>query len=160
MNVAHDRVAEAVLAGQAANFTTTSEAGSAMPEHDDEEWWKAAMRAFAWFLGENDLQTALIDPRTGSCSDGLHPDRANENKGAESALSYLLALVEIRQFMASAAVVGTKPRSKLSLKSIGANPPRSPQGSAFAPIQVLEPSKPLSAPGPGQGRRPALQASD
>ncbi len=60
-----------------------------------------AMRAFDWFLGENDLQTALIDPDTGSCSDGLHPDRPNENKGAESVLSYLLGLVEMRQFMAT-----------------------------------------------------------
>ena len=48
------------------------------------EWPEAAMRAFNWFLGENDLQTSLIDPETGGCSDGLHPDRANENKGAES----------------------------------------------------------------------------
>ena len=46
------------------------------------------MRAFGWFLGENDLQTTLIDPDTGRCSDGLHPDRPNENKGAESVLSY------------------------------------------------------------------------
>ena len=62
------------------------------------------MRAFGWFLGENDLQTALIDPDTGSCSDGLHPDRPNENKGAESVLSYLLGLVEIRQFKRAAAI--------------------------------------------------------
>jgi hypothetical protein len=55
------------------------------------------MRAFGWFLGENDLQTTLINLDTGSCSDGLHPDRPNENKGAESALSYLLSLVEICQ---------------------------------------------------------------
>ena len=60
------------------------------------------MRAFDWFLGENDLQTTLIDPDTGSCSDGLHPDRPNENKGAELALSYLLGLVEIRQFKRTA----------------------------------------------------------
>ena len=65
---------------------------------DGAEWPTGAMRAFDWFLGENDLQTALIDPDTGSCSDGLHPDRSNENKGAESVLSYLLSLVEIRQF--------------------------------------------------------------
>jgi hypothetical protein len=39
----------------------------------------------------------LVDPRTGSCRDGLHPDRANENRGGESVLSYLLSLVEIRQ---------------------------------------------------------------
>jgi hypothetical protein len=42
------------------------------------EWSLAATRAFGWFVGENDLQTTLIDPDTGSCSDGLHPDRPNE----------------------------------------------------------------------------------
>ena len=47
------------------------------------EWRVGAMRAFDWFLGENDLQTTLIDPDTGSCLDGLHSDRPNENKGAE-----------------------------------------------------------------------------
>jgi hypothetical protein len=60
--------------------------------------WKAdAERAFAWFLGSNDLSASLIDLDTGSCRDGLHPDRANENRGGESAVSYLLSLVEIRQ---------------------------------------------------------------
>ena len=38
----------------------------------------------------------LADTRTGGCRDGLHPDRANENQGAESVLSYLLSLVEMR----------------------------------------------------------------
>jgi glycosyl transferase family 1 len=64
---------------------------------DSAQWQAGAMSAFGWFLGENDLQTTLINVDTGSCSDGLHPDRPNENKGAESALSYLLSLVEIRQ---------------------------------------------------------------
>jgi glycosyltransferase involved in cell wall biosynthesis len=60
--------------------------------------WKAdAARAFAWFLGSNDLSAQLIDLETGSCRDGLHPDRANENRGGESAVSYLLGLAEIRQ---------------------------------------------------------------
>jgi hypothetical protein len=72
------------------------------------------MRAFGWFLGENDLQTTLIDLDTGSCSDGLHPDRPNENKGAESVLSYLLSLVQIRQFKRTAAIGRTKPLSKLA----------------------------------------------
>ena len=31
---------------------------------DGAEWPAGAMRAFDWFLGENDLQTALIDPDT------------------------------------------------------------------------------------------------
>jgi len=77
------------------------------------EWPAGAMRAFGWFLGENDLQTALIDPGTGSCSDGLHPDRPNENNGAESVLSYLLGLVEIRRFKRTAAIGRMKPLSKL-----------------------------------------------
>jgi hypothetical protein len=139
---------------------TISACLAARRANDSEEWPKAAMRAFAWFLGENDLQTALIDPNTGSCSDGLHPDRANETKGAESALSYLLALVEIRQFMATAAVARTKPKSKLLLNGVGSNPTRSPPGSIFVPIQILEPPEPLSAPGSGQSRRPALQTGD
>lgn len=54
------------------------------------------MRAFEWFLGTNDLETPLIDPDSGSCCDGLHPGRANENRGAESVVSYLLGLVEMR----------------------------------------------------------------
>jgi glycosyltransferase involved in cell wall biosynthesis len=127
---------------------------------DSKDWQSGAMRAFGWFLGENDLHTALVDPDTGSCSDGLHPDRINENKGAESVLSYLLGLVEIRQFSATAAVDRTKPASKLSSNGIGANPSRSPPGSIFVPIQILEPPEPLSSPRSGQGRRPALQTGD
>jgi hypothetical protein len=56
------------------------------------------LRAFDWFLGGNDLQTSLVDISTGSCRDGLHPDRPNENRGAESVLSYLLGLAEMRHF--------------------------------------------------------------
>ena len=55
------------------------------------------MRAFSWFLGRNDLSIPLVDVESGSCSDGLHPDRANENRGAESVVSWLLALTEIRE---------------------------------------------------------------
>jgi glycosyltransferase involved in cell wall biosynthesis len=61
-------------------------------------WVAEALRAFDWFLGSNDLRISLIDSRTGACSDGLHIDRPNENRGAESTLSYLLGLAEIRQF--------------------------------------------------------------
>ena len=61
------------------------------------EWSEGARRAFAWFLGDNDLGVALADVETGGCFDGLHPDRPNLNMGAESVLSYLLALVDIRR---------------------------------------------------------------
>ena len=60
-------------------------------------WRKEAWSAFNWFLGDNDLQIALYDPSTGGCRDGLHPDRANENQGAESTLSFLMALLEMRK---------------------------------------------------------------
>ena len=64
---------------------------------DDAEWKADAARAFAWFLGDNDLSLSLVDPDTGSCRDGLHPDRLNENRGGESVVSYLLGLSEIRR---------------------------------------------------------------
>jgi glycosyltransferase involved in cell wall biosynthesis len=65
---------------------------------DGEATWKAeAARAFAWFFDSNDLSLPLVDPETGSCRDGLHPDRANENRGGESVVSYLLSLAEMRQ---------------------------------------------------------------
>jgi glycosyltransferase involved in cell wall biosynthesis len=139
---------------------TISACLAASRANDGEEWPQGAMRAFEWFRGENDLQTALIDPDTGSCSDGLHPDRINENKGAESVLSYLLGLVEIRQYSTTAAVGRTKPESKLSSNGIGANPSRSPPGSIIVPVQILEPPEPLSSPRFGQGRRAALQTGD
>jgi glycosyltransferase involved in cell wall biosynthesis len=64
---------------------------------DGDPVWRAhAVRAFAWFLGSNDLAISLVDLETGSCCDGLHPDRANENQGGESVVSYLLGLAQIR----------------------------------------------------------------
>jgi glycosyltransferase involved in cell wall biosynthesis len=58
-------------------------------------WCSEAWAAFNWFLGENDLQTPLYDPVSGGCRDGLHPDRVNENQGAESTLSFLMARHEM-----------------------------------------------------------------
>jgi glycosyltransferase involved in cell wall biosynthesis len=62
----------------------------------DDHWHSKAWLAFNWFLGDNDLQLALYDSVTGGCRDGLHPDRANQNQGAESTLSFLRALLEMR----------------------------------------------------------------
>ncbi len=59
-------------------------------------WRTQAWMAFNWFLGDNDLQVSLYDSATGGCRDGLHPDRANQNQGAESTLSFLMALLEMR----------------------------------------------------------------
>jgi len=63
---------------------------------NEERWIEEARCAFRWFLGENDLQVPLYDEVTGGCRDGLHPDRANENQGAESTLSFLMALLDMQ----------------------------------------------------------------
>ncbi|CAN5257629.1 glycosyltransferase family 4 protein [soil metagenome] len=61
----------------------------------DDEWHRTAIRVFKWFTGLNDLGLPLYDEQTGGCRDGLHIDRVNQNQGAESTLSYLLALAEL-----------------------------------------------------------------
>jgi glycosyltransferase involved in cell wall biosynthesis len=66
----------------------------------DGRWRNEAWSAFNWFLGDNDLQLPLYDSVTGGCRDGLHPDRANENQGAESTLSFLMALLEMQSLRA------------------------------------------------------------
>jgi glycosyltransferase involved in cell wall biosynthesis len=58
----------------------------------DDAWFREARRAFEWFLGRNDLSLTLYDPASGGCADGLHPDRVNQNQGAESTLAFHLAL--------------------------------------------------------------------
>ncbi len=61
-----------------------------------ERWTLEAHRIFKWFLGKNDLQAPLYDTTTGGCKDGLHPDRVNENQGAESTISFLMALLQMQ----------------------------------------------------------------
>lgn len=61
----------------------------------DASWSEEARRAFDWFLGRNDLGLALYDSSSGGCCDGLHPDRVNENQGAESSLAFHLALADM-----------------------------------------------------------------
>jgi glycosyltransferase involved in cell wall biosynthesis len=84
---------------------------------DGDPSWKAhAVRAFEWFLGGNDLATPLVDPETGSCCDGLHPGRANENRGGESVVSYLLSLAEMR-CLAGFADIHAKPAALRALRT-------------------------------------------
>jgi hypothetical protein len=83
---------------------------------DDAEWKTIATKVFDWFVGSNDLSVALVDPETGGCRDGLHPDRANENRGGESVVCYLLSLAEIRQL----ARISINPANPVALRAIGA----------------------------------------
>lgn len=61
----------------------------------DTAWMDEAWRAFNWFTGANVLGLSLYDSATGGCQDGLHPDRVNQNQGAESTLSWLISLLEM-----------------------------------------------------------------
>jgi hypothetical protein len=55
-----------------------------------------ARLAFQWFMGRNALHAPVFDATTGGCRDGIHVDRMNENQGAESTLSFLIAVAEMR----------------------------------------------------------------
>jgi glycosyltransferase involved in cell wall biosynthesis len=70
----------------------------------DGSWATQARRAFNWFVGQNQLQQSLYDARTGGCRDGIQPDRLNENQGAESTISFQLALLEMRTIERTQAV--------------------------------------------------------
>jgi hypothetical protein len=52
---------------------------------------KALRRGLGWFLGLNTKSLAVYDAATGACHDGITPEGLNENQGAESTLSFLLA---------------------------------------------------------------------
>lgn len=62
----------------------------------DESWKTQARQAFDWYLGYNDLELQVYDPVTGGCRDGLHPDRVNQNQGAESTLAFLHSFLEMQ----------------------------------------------------------------
>ena len=53
--------------------------------------WVEAQRAYAWYLGANDLGLPLATAADGGCFDGLMPTGLNRNQGAESILALQLA---------------------------------------------------------------------
>ncbi len=66
----------------------------------DKSWFDSAVLCFNWFLGHNDLNLPLYDPKTGGCRDGLMADGINQNEGAESSLAWLLSLMTLQKFYA------------------------------------------------------------
>ncbi len=63
----------------------------------DAAWESRACTAFEWFQGFNHLRGLVCDPTTGGCRDGVERLKFNENQGAESMLSWLLAVAEMRE---------------------------------------------------------------
>ena len=61
----------------------------------DHSWREEALRAFAWFHGENTAGLSLLDGE-GGCYDGLNPNGLNLNQGAESILSYPMSWAALK----------------------------------------------------------------
>ena len=66
----------------------------------DDKYRAAMERAYAWFLGENDVHVRMAVPERGACFDGLRPDGVNVNQGAESTLMWLIASEHMRAMRA------------------------------------------------------------
>jgi glycosyltransferase involved in cell wall biosynthesis len=59
----------------------------------ERDFLKKIKWCYNWFLGDNDINEALYNFKTGGCRDGIHSSRLNLNEGAESLLSWLSALL-------------------------------------------------------------------
>lgn len=74
-------------------------------------WVEAAIRAYRWYLGANDLDLPLASAQDGGCFDGLMPTGLNRNQGAESILALQLANCAISALSKRIGTVATPRRS-------------------------------------------------
>jgi len=63
----------------------------------DLRWAEAAGCAGAWFLGDNDANVPVFNPKTGGGFDGLEPHGVNLNEGAESTLAFVGTMFQLQQ---------------------------------------------------------------
>jgi hypothetical protein len=78
--------------------------------------YRAAMeRAYAWFLGANDLGVAVADAKRGAGYDGLTPRGVNTNQGAESTLMWLTAAEHLRAVRAGLETAPARPEAVLAV---------------------------------------------
>ena len=93
----------------------------------DNTWIDNAVMCFNWFLGHNDLNMPIYDPKTGGCRDGLLPDCVNQNQGAESTLAWLMSLLlmqDLQMELSLAEIPADKPTEKRPVeKAIGPTGP-------------------------------------
>jgi glycosyltransferase involved in cell wall biosynthesis len=67
--------------------------GAAYDSTGDLRYMARMRQSFEWFLGANRLGLSLYDFSTAGCHDGLELSGVNENQGAESLVSFLIALL-------------------------------------------------------------------
>lgn len=109
-----------LLAAEAAHIAT----------HDD-RYLVAMERAYAWFLGANDLGVPIADPARGACFDGLTSTGVNTNEGAESTLMWLTAAERIRLMRSR------RPRVQAAARR--SHPPITRSAASAAPAAVVVP---------------------
>ena len=59
-------------------------------------WLNGVSQCVAWFLGDNDANTPMLNPQTGGGHDSLGPDGRNRNQGAQSTLAMISVLQQGR----------------------------------------------------------------
>jgi hypothetical protein len=90
----------------------------------------ARMRqSFEWFLGANRLGLPLYDFSTAGCRDGLEASGMNENQGAESTVSFLLALLTALD-LAGAGADGVRPLRSVTSSAASSRQSSDPAGRA------------------------------
>jgi glycosyltransferase involved in cell wall biosynthesis len=82
----------------------------------DKTWIDDAVMCFNWYLGHNDLNMPLYDPKTGGCRDGLMADGINQNEGAESTLAWLISLMTLQKLSADELLKQSSSQSTVSVK--------------------------------------------
>ena len=75
--------------------STVTMLGAAFEATVNQKYLDLQRKAFDWYLGENDLHTAVYNFRTKGCYDALGPGGVNINQGAESMVSFLLGLLTV-----------------------------------------------------------------
>jgi hypothetical protein len=59
-------------------------------------YWDLALQALSWYHGRNQKGVLVYDVKNGECYDGISRLGLNLNKGAESTLSYILAVTRLQ----------------------------------------------------------------
>ena len=94
----------------------------------DPRYLRRMRESFDWFLGANRLGIWLYDFSTGGCRDGLGVHEASQNQGAESTVSFLIALLTM-----------------LDVGALGGPRPERPSDAADVPKQDLAKDHPEPA---------------
>ncbi len=86
-------------------------------------------QSFEWFHGANRLGLPLYDFSTAGCRDGLEASGMNENQGAESTVSFLLALLTLLD-LAGAGADGVRPLRSVTSSAASSRQSSEPVGRA------------------------------